>query len=60
MLYRLKYRCCPFEALTVKETLENVKLCKYKFPKSTKISAELKDLISKIFNINYDERLTVE
>lgn len=41
-------------------TLENVKCCNYSFPKGGKISSELKDLIEKIFNLNYDDRLTTE
>jgi serine/threonine protein kinase len=37
-----------------------VKTCQYSFPKGEKISAGLKDLIEKIFVINYDDRLTLE
>ena len=60
MLFRLKYKFCPFEGETVKETLEKVKTCNYKFPKGVKTSSELKDLLINIFNLNYDERLTIE
>ena len=60
ILFRLKYRVCPFEGATVKETLEKVKTCQYFFPAGKKISAELKDLICKIFTINYDDRLTLD
>ena len=31
----------------------------YEIPKGVKVSVELKDLIVKIFNINYDDRLTL-
>ena len=44
----------------MKETLEKVKICHYKYPKGVKISHQLKDLITNIFNLNYDERLTIE
>lgn len=50
----MKFAACPFEAPSVKLTLENVKLCNYDFPKSPMISPELRDLIQKIFNLNYD------
>jgi len=59
-LYRLKYKECPFEAKSVKATIEKVKTCQYDFPKGIKISSDLKDLIEKIFVINYDERLTLD
>lgn len=38
ILFRLKYGRCPFEGENVKRTLENVKLCSYKFPSKPKIS----------------------
>ena len=44
----------------MKETLQNVKLANYSFPKKTKISSELQDLISKILVVNYDDRYTLE
>lgn len=60
ILFRLKFRQCPFESRSVKQTLEKVKTCQYVFPKGEKISSDLKDLIQKIFVINYDERLTLD
>jgi serine/threonine protein kinase len=33
ILYRLKFKLCPFEAKTVRLTLEKVKTCQYYFPK---------------------------
>ena len=39
ILYRLKYGECPFEGETVKETLMNVKICKFSFPVLRSISS---------------------
>lgn len=60
ILYRLRFKKCPFEGANIRETLEKVKICQYSFPKNGKISNELKDLIEKILVINYDDRLSLE
>ena len=59
-MFRLKYKECPFESKSVRATIEKVKTCQYEFPKGIKISPELKDLIEKIFVINYDDRLSLD
>ncbi len=60
ILYTLVFGNPPFESDTVDETYENIKLNRYSFPKHVIVSAEVKDLVASLLQLDPAKRPTLE
>lgn len=60
ILYRMKFGVCPFESESLQETVRRIKTAEYTFSKWVTVSPELKDLIQRILQIDYDSRPTID
>jgi len=59
ILYAMLCKMLPFNGKTISEIIQKIKTCSFSFPQEINLSKQVKDLIRKMLELDYNKRITL-